>query len=58
MYAYVRDHIVLDIDTRDDITPYYHPDVADDYILCPDTVKIGDGYRDGKFIPQEVDENA
>lgn len=56
MFAYVRDGIVLDVDKRNDISGYYHPDVLQDYIPCPKTVKIGDKYENGEFIPQEVQE--
>ena len=56
MFAYVRDDTVLDIEKRSDIENYYHPDVLKDYIPCPETVKIGDKYENGEFIPQEVEE--
>lgn len=56
MFAYVRENIVLDTDERDNIVDCYHPDILKDYIPCPDTVKIGDQYKNGDFIPQEVGE--
>lgn len=50
----------MDIEKRDiDIYDYYHKDIADMFVDCPEDVEIGYTYENGEFIKpaeSEVDE--
>lgn len=60
MKALVINNVVLDIEKRDiDVFEYYHPDIAEMFIECDDTVEIGDMYENGEFhkrVPEEPEE--
>lgn len=54
MKALVMNDAVIDIEKRDiDVYEYYHKDIADMFIECPDDTEIGDSYIDGKFVKPE-----
>lgn len=55
MKALVRNGVVIDIEKRDiDVYKYYHKDVAQNFIDCPDDITIGDSYIDGEFVKSQV----
>lgn len=55
MKALVINNIVMDIEKRDiDVYEYYHKDIADLFVDCPEEVSIGDAYIDGEFIKPEI----
>ena len=50
MKALVIDNEVRDIEKRDiDVYKYYHKDIADLFVDCPENVEIGDIYKSGTF---------
>lgn len=57
MKALVIDNEVRDIEKRDiNVHEYYHKDVADLFVDCPNDVEIGYIYNDGQFInPKELE---
>lgn len=58
MKALVINNEVRDVEKRDiDVFEYYHKDVAELFVDCPDDTEIGDAYLDGEFIKpvKEVD---
>jgi hypothetical protein len=59
MKALVINNMVMDIEKRDiDIYDYYHKDIADMFIDCPEDVEIGYTYENGEFIkPVESEVN-
>lgn len=51
MKALIIDNKVRDIEKRDiDVYEYYHKDIAQLFVDCPDDVGLGDLYIDGKFV--------
>lgn len=57
MKALIRNNIVIDIEKRDiDVYEYYHKDVADMFVDCPDDTSIGDNYTDGVFAKPVTEE--
>lgn len=57
MKALVIDNEVRDIEKRDiDVYEYYHKDIADMFIDCPEDVETGYKYIDGEFIKPEMPE--
>lgn len=53
MKALIRNNQVIDVEKRDiDVYQYYHKDVADMFVDCPDDVSIGDKYENGVFVKE------
>lgn len=58
MKALVIKNRVKDIEKRDiDVYKYYHKDIADLFIDCPDDTEIGDFYENGVFTKPLVEVN-
>ena len=58
MKALVINNIVVDIEKRDiDVYEYYHKEIADMFVDCPDEVEIGYLYKDGKFMHPDKQED-
>lgn len=56
MKALVTNNQVRDIEKRDiDVYKYYHKDIADMFIDCPEDAEIGDKYENGEFIKVKVE---
>lgn len=58
MKALVINSTVIDVEKRDiDVFEYYHKDIAELFVDCPDDTEIEDVYLDGEFIKpvKEVD---
>jgi hypothetical protein len=51
-YAIIESGIVINVALWDGVTEWGGADQA---VLCPDTVSIGDRFEDGEFIPAEVE---
>lgn len=61
MKALVINNAVVDIEKRDiDVYEYYHKDIADKFVDCPEDTEIGYIYNEGNFEkpdePVEVSE--
>lgn len=61
--ALVRNDVVIDIEKRDiDVYEYYHKDIADMFIDCPEDTEIGYLYVGSEFVnpnpPEEVEADA
>ena len=54
MKALVINNIVVSFEKRDiDVYEYYHKDIAELFIDCPDDIEKGDCYIDGEFVKPE-----
>jgi hypothetical protein len=59
MKALILHEQVVGIERRDiDVYEYYHEDIANLFIDCPDNTEIGDLYIEGKFVKPEDDGGA